>query len=296
MPAYISHAIMGHSLYQAANHDEKIFKMDINPEALKTYSLGIDLATLSFDVHNVRTQAFLLNLIKTIKESHLEKSEEAISFLYGHISHFFMDTNMHPLIYYIEKGSKKTSSFDSHTLIEGYISAYLTEQILNSDIMMIKSKFFNQTDFNNPEINNLINSVYSKIYNCPNILNSYKKTIKLLTLLESFIKTLTSKDLLLWISSFQKFLDANELTREEIHNTANNSWRNPVAGEIHHESLLELYNRALEMTLYAIMKVNVYLYSVASLSSLESVFPNISYDTGVDIYKGFDMIYTRKRT
>ncbi len=295
MPAYISHAIFGHSLYQTGDHDEKIFKVKINPESLKTYSLGIDLATLCIDVHSVKTQAFLLNLIKTIKDYHLEENEEVLAFLYGHISHFFMDTNIHPLIFYIEKGCKKTNIFDPHTLIEGYISEYLAYQILNCDVMTVKSNFFNQADLNNPDVARLINSEYKRIYNQPNILSCYKRTIRLLTVLESFIKNFTSKDMLLWIASFQNFLDKNKLTREEIHNSANASWKNPVTGEVHYKSLIDLYYRSLEMTLYAILKVNAYLYDNAPLSTLEGIFPNISYDTGVDISKGFDMAYTRKR-
>jgi len=68
MPAYISHAIMGDSIYKESCHDEKVFKLPVNHNSLKTYSLGIDLVTLAKDVHGIKTQDFLLSLIKYIKD------------------------------------------------------------------------------------------------------------------------------------------------------------------------------------------------------------------------------------
>ena len=49
------------------------------------------------------------------------------------------------------------------------------------------------------------------------------------------------------------------------------------------------------MTLDAISKVNNYLYGNMPLSSLERVFKDLSYDTGVSCSLGKKLIYVRKR-
>ena len=47
MPLYISHAIMGNSLYKGARKDEKLFKFPINKHSLRGYSQGLDFAVFS---------------------------------------------------------------------------------------------------------------------------------------------------------------------------------------------------------------------------------------------------------
>ncbi len=60
------------------------------------------------------------------------------------------------------------------------------------------------------------------------------------------------------------------------------------------ESFLEIYQNALSQTLEAIDKVNGCLYNGKSISSLEMIFPNISYDTGCPLSLGLDMKYVRE--
>ena len=101
------------------------------------------------------------------------------------------------------------------------------------------------------------------------------------------------KELLIKLSSFDKFLKINNLSLNEITNKNRKHWKVPVTGEIRNESLLDLYNRTLEMTLYAYQKVNEYLYNGKSLDSLEYLFPNISYDTGISLSLGYNMLHKR---
>ena len=95
--------------------------------------------------------------------------------------------------------------------------------------------------------------------------------------------------------AFDGVIEKNELTKEEITNTSNATYTNPVTGEKHNESFLELYYRSIDMTLDAIIKVNEYLYGNVSLLSLEKVFQDLSYDTGVSCSLGKKLIYVRKK-
>lgn len=296
MPLYISHAIMGNSLYEEANKDEKLFKLPINVHSLRGYSQGMDFAIFSNpNAHSNKTQEFLLTLIQYIKENNLTTDSEIIALLYGHISHYFFDTKAHPLIYYIEQGCQKVGMFIPHNLVEGYIDTYLIRNIMHKERVQINEHFFNQIDLKNPVIIKLIKDVHYKTYQDKNIMKSTYLTLFLSSLIEVVSKSpMMTENFLIWLSSFQKFLDVNQLTREKIVNSNNDTWRVPTTGEFHQESLLEIYQNILTTTLEAIDKVNEYLYNGKSISTLEKVFPDISYDTGCPLSLGLDMKYVRE--
>jgi hypothetical protein len=300
MPSYISHAIMGEDLYKKAYKDEKIFKINISEEELKGYSLGIDLSLLSKnllkDPQNFHTREFFINMLKYIKENKLIEKDSVISLLYGHIAHYFLDINTHPFIYYIETGCQKAGIISNHNLVEGYLSSYLANTILGKDIMEIKADYFNHLNLSDEEISKLLNNIYGELYGDYQITRTYRRTISIFNLLENIIKSgLFSKDQLIKLSKFNKFLEINNLTFNELVNKNHNIYKNPITGEKHSESFLELYDKSIEMTLEAILLVNKYLYSNSSIEILETVFTDLSYDTGVSCSKGQNYKYVRKK-
>lgn len=300
MPAYISHAIMGEQLYKEAS-EQSLFKLPISESELRGYSLGADLSCLSKKVksnsHDIDTREFFVSMIKYIKENKLIENSNIIALLYGHIAHYFLDTNVHPLIYYLEYGCEKVGMISSHNIIEGYLSSYLSKIILRKDIMDIPPSYFNQINLSQPEVSNLLNSVYGQIYGDYHITNSYKRVINLFTMIELFIKKiLRSKKILLIISEFETFLKENNISREELINEGRSIYTNPITGEEHSESFIELYNQSIQMTLEAIYEVNKYLYDGTTIDMLNKTFTDLSYDTGVKCSLGTKMTYVRKRT
>ena len=301
MPAYITHAIMGEQIHNEGIKEENLFKIPISKEELKGFSLGNDLSIISrrlkIDPQNNFTKEFFLDMIKYIKENKLTEEENIMSLLYGHIAHYFLDINCHPLIYYIEGGCQKVGLIPSHDLIEGYLSSYISTKVLKKDIMEINASYFNQIDLSNPETSKLLNIIYGKNYGDYRIVKTYKYVLRLFSTLETIVKSkVFSKLKLIKLSGFHTFLDSNNLTPSEITNENHDIYQNPVTGEIHRESFLELYFKAIDMTLDAIKEVNKYLYSQnISLSSLEKTFMDISYDAGVECSLGRKFIYTRKK-
>jgi len=299
MPGYISHSIMVENLYNEAKKEGNILKIPISKEELRGYSLGADLAVfskkISKDPHDFNTRDFFLCMIKYIKENNLKENSSIISLLYGHIAHYFLDINAHPLIYYIECGCSKVGLLSNHDLIEGYISSYLSKEVLGMDIMEIKSDYFNQINISNIEISKLLNYVYGNVYNDYEIVKSYRKVIDSLTMLENVIKSgFFSKEMLIVISKFDLFLEENNLTFTEIINENHNTFTNPITGEKYNQSFMDLYIKSIEMTLNAIEKVNNYLYSNDSFEKLNNVFTDLSYNTGVTCSIDKKMIYVRK--
>lgn len=300
MPGYISHAIMGEELYNEAIKNSNILKIPINKNELKSYSLGVDLAALSKktikDPNNYYTKDFFLYLIKYIKDNKLNANSNIIALLYGHIAHYFLDTNTHPLIYYIELSCKKVSPITNHDLVEGYISSYLSQKNLNKDIMDIPPKYFNQINLSDQVVSQTLNNVYGKIYSDYEIIKSYKKVMNTFTNIETIIKSgLITKELLIKISKFNHFLEKNNLSKEEIINTTHETFTNPITGKKQNDSFDDLYYKSIEMTLNAILEVNNYLYNNNSINNLEKVFTDLSYDTGVSCSLGKKFVYTRKK-
>lgn len=300
MPAYLSHAIMSEQLYNESSKDENLFKIPISKPELRGFSLGNDLSLISkrltFDPQNNNTKEFFLSMIKYIKENDLIENPHIISLLYGHMSHYFLDINCHPLIYYIEFGCKQIGFISPHDLVEGYLSSYLSEKILNKDIMDINQTYFNQINLHNKEIANLLNYVYGNLYGDYQIIKTYKHVLNLFTMLEKSIKSkLLTKEEIIKLIKFQEFLQQNNLTKKEITNENHHIYRHPLTGETQSESFLELYLKSIEMTKETINITNKYLYGNKPISNLEQIFTNLSYDTGVECSLGRNFIYTRKR-
>ena len=67
MPAYLTHAIIGNTIYNNAHKDESLFKINIPLPTLKASTLSPDLAKLSksdINSHNKDTDLYFFNMIE----------------------------------------------------------------------------------------------------------------------------------------------------------------------------------------------------------------------------------------
>lgn len=298
MPSYISHAIMGSEVCKKANENEKLFYIPIKENELRSYTLGADFALMSRKIsknpHNNYTQLFFLNMISYIKENNLMENSSIMAMLYAHIAHYFFDVFTHPLIYYIEENCQYQSILPNHILIEGYLSSYLSKKILNKDIMDVKPDYFTEANFSDKEIINLLNSVYGKVYNDYNMINTYKHIMMIIKSMETIIKSsFVSKSTLIFFSNFNVFLANNKLSINDLTNENRETYINLITGEKDNESFIELYHKSIIMTLDAIHEVNCYLYGKMPISDLTKVFKDLSYDTGAPCRLGSKKNYTR---
>lgn len=301
MPAYLTHAIMGNTIYNNAKNDDRLFKINIPLPTLKASTLSPDLTKLSksnFNSHNKDTDLYFFNMIEYIKENKLYNDLDVMSLLYGNISHYFLDVYTHPLIYYISENCVSLNKLNSHILTEGYISSYMSEKEQHTDYMNLKSNYIGSLNFANPNLKNLIRETYYKTYNDLTILKSYKTTFELIKLIEKLTKEnrFTSKEKLIKLSKFKEYLEINNLSKEDLTNEQKEYWTNPVTNEKYNESFIELYNKALTKTYEAIYHVNKYLYDTESKYNLYKIFTNLSYDTGVSCSLGKNLIYVKKKS
>ena len=296
MPSYISHAIHSEELYKELNK-ENLLKEDIKLNRLRGYSIAYDYAYLvpKMDNHNNSAKDYLLYLVNYIKENNLQENTDAMAYLYGHISHFYFDAYTHPLIYYIEKGCMPTSFLPSHFMVEGYLNSYLSQNVLNKDIMDVKAGYFSDVNLFDPEIKELILKSYKKVYNKNNVMLSFIMVHDFFNLIESLYKdTFKTMEFAKNLTKFDFFLKRNKLSLSEMANDEHNDWLNPVTGKLHNESFLELFYQSIDSSLEAIDEINKYLYNNGDFDNVIKVIPDLSLETGLPKSKGLKMLYKRR--
>lgn len=290
MPSYISHAIFGQELRKEYLEYNKNNLVD--SEYMTQYTLALDLSrfTNSYKkTHQRKTRDFLMTMINYIKDNRLEHDAKALGVLFGHISHYFLDTNIHPLVYYNSEGCEAVGLISPHTFIEG-----LLDQELRQEKKVGFKRYLKNIRTNEQQYNEIISYTYDKVYHEKKILSSIKKSLIMLAGLEKFTNN-TPKEILVRFSGFKEFLDINKLSKEEILNNCHGIWQNPVTGVKCNKSMRELYHDALSQTMDAMRVISNYFNNLISCDQVERLFNNLSYDTGVDLNLGQQMVYTRKR-
>ena len=136
MASYISHAQMAFETYNKLK-EEKILRTEIDSKLMTTFSHGIDLSLYNYLTHNTKTQEFLLNFLKKVKTERQIENPSIVAMLYGHICHYFLDTTLHPYVYYLEKGTQRVKGqfVSGHTLVESYLNAYYVNKRFNTSIL-----------------------------------------------------------------------------------------------------------------------------------------------------------------
>ena len=142
MPALITHDIFAKEVYKkldnrikdkisrekiiyqtfAQSHDYLLYYKSLNLR--KTRKINF----LGKIGHRRKTQAYFLNIIKTIKKYHLEQYQPDVAYLFGCITHFVLDSTCHPLIFYktgiYDPNNKETLKYKGmHALMERNIDS-----------------------------------------------------------------------------------------------------------------------------------------------------------------------------
>ena len=288
MPSYKTHSI---HIDKCMPYIDK--RIDLNNEDLKVFSFGPDTLVLSdyfvFNMqHNNGCKYFFLYLIQTIKNNHELDNNELISFLYGQISHYILDTSFHPYIYYITENIKRNNIINGHLQLELLLDKY----IMNKYNINNKN-YFKKKKIDNIKTRKIIDELYQKVYNVP--LASLKYDIGI-NLFKTFEENRFNNNL----NSLYNTLSANEISYSYDNDLFNNYlnqqrelWLNPITGENHYESIQEIWNNSVMLFIETIEEVNKHLYDDKPLDS-EILLSNLSYDTALDSQIKKKFIYTKK--
>jgi hypothetical protein len=203
MPAYMSHMIMAHDVYN------KIDNKNVDLNYMLTFSLGGDLCRFSKCrriSHKIKMEEFIDNIWNYIKENDLSDDSRYMGFLYGHICHYYMDMVCHPLIRKLDKISNSVR-VKSHTLIESYIDNYLVKYKYGINIEKFDTRYIFRGKVR--KIYKMIEYVYRETYGVKYVSFSYFLSIFLYSKIR-WLFILFGKKILRRFSKFDEYMEVNK--------------------------------------------------------------------------------------
>ncbi len=310
MPATITHSYFMKDLYEVLPNSITS-KIDLNrskmfaqsTDSIMFYNLlsikpSHNLRKFQYYFHTHKTNDFFINLLDYVKEHDID-DKDTYSFIVGFITHFVLDSNIHPYIIYktgfFDKKKKETYKYNGiHHFMETFLDNDLIKRRENTDPYKFNiSKFcFDTKKFSN-DLNNTIDYTFYTTFNIKNMSYKYYRSLKQMkTYLRLFrmdrfgIKKFFYKiiDTFTPRSMFRFEAVSYHLPLEDKHNYLNNNhtmWKNPVDDNITStESFVDLYLRSLEEARNISIKIFEYLNGKDI--DLKSLFLNKSYVSGLD--------------
>ncbi|MBQ8659364.1 MAG: zinc dependent phospholipase C family protein [Bacilli bacterium] len=318
MPSIITHHIFAEEVLKKTNISNKI-----NKELYQTFAQSHDyLFYYAFDLknskqikelghhaHKNKSQEYLLNIIKNIKKNKLQNNDEALSYLYGSITHYVLDSTCHPFIFYktgaYHKDDPSTFKYKGlHTQMERDIDAIYYEKYYNKKINKcnIAKEIINLPNFSNSLIE-LISKTYKDTFNKDNIGTFYIKAIKQ----SRFIHKLISNDRFGIKKIFYKIIDKvsnkkfGNITAYSTYNLKPNSnylnnkkktWNNPCHKNLKYNySFDELFELSINKCLDIFNKIDSFFNDRTSIDELKETIPNLSYINGLPLEEYTTMKY-----
>ncbi len=143
MPATYTHHTFTNDVYKVIKPELKN-KLEPSKDIFNVFGKSFDLLffsnfRLGIEGHNHFVNAYFENIIKYIKDNHLEDNSEVLAYLYGSICHYVLDSTIHPYVYFktgnfysSNKQSKKYKG--KHDYFEYMIDAIIYEERNNDRI------------------------------------------------------------------------------------------------------------------------------------------------------------------
>lgn len=313
MPASITHAYFAQDLYNSFDSAKKqllspflkklmMFAQGSDP--LMFYHIlslksGKSVRLLQKMLHNTDTQRFFIHLITYIKENHYEKNPEILAYLYGSITHYVLDSTIHPFVIYqtgfFDKTKKETYKYNNqHAIMESYLDMYMVQKRTgqNPYTFSMKEFLFEKPIFSEP-LKNTINHAYLKTYHLENMATIYQRSFQEMAIFlqlfrydsfgikkffyQTFDIFTPKKCFKMKALSYHVSLKENEIFLNNEHHT----WCYPSKKSLQsRESFDELYQKALTDCQNIIQKLDQYFNG--ENICLTSVFTNKSYISGLD--------------
>lgn len=272
----------------------------INSKKTKNFSLL---------VHEVNTKEFICSYIKYIKKYRLEKNEEILASLYGYISHYILDINLNPFIYYktgiYKKNNPSTYKYKGKlNEMNQLIDSYLIEK--RGDNKKLANMCIPKTKYSYPLIN-LLNTLYLDNYKLENMGQFYIYALKdmkwyirifkqdkrgykykIYKFISKFIKS--KKRELNSLSSASKLREKTDYI-----NYKHKYWFHPMnKDEASNAHFFELYKKAITEVVELIKIIDKYIETDDNIKKIIDYIPDVSLISAKSpFYKG-EMRYFEK--
>lgn len=312
MAGSVTHAFFANDVIKEVNKKRKIL---FNDDYINIYAQSMDpfnfysilfpikknsnkIRGFSSIFHRTKTNEFFIELVKYIKDNNLSNDVEVMSFLYGYITHYVLDSSLHPFVEYNtgkwDKKKKETYKYNAkHHEMETFLDIYILKK---NNIIPKKYKsykiLFNVNKFGN-NLSMCLDYTFSKVYNFKNFSKLYLKSIKDM----KFCFRILRYDPLGYKKYFykvfdiistgkvlnSKFLSYSYLPKNSdiFLNKNNSKWFYPYDESVKlNDSFDDIYDKAKNKCVDIIIKVTDYIKKNKELD-LNSLF-NLSYVTGLD--------------
>lgn len=325
MPSSMTHTYFGLDVYERLGVKTKK-RLSSAMEEFKTFCQGPDVFYfyhlffgknakkvfgIGSNTHKKDTQKFFLTLIHGIYDNKLENNASVMSFLYGYMCHYFLDSTCHPFIYY------KTGKFNSkdvttykynalHADMEFFIDRYLIYQRENIEPSKFKihKQFLNVYSMDNDLKNTIINTfnIFDTGMNLDKVyldsIGDMRKFFRIFNYdcfglkkeLYSFIDFVTPK----WITKVKSLSYRGDYEKKVSYlNLEHERWNHPCDKKlVYTYSFMDLYDIALNKCVEAIERVDeMFVRGRIDDKVLKVIFKNLSYLSGIDCNSKKEMRY-----
>lgn len=323
MPSTITHSYFILDVYNKLDIDTKMLLKD-QKEKLKIFSQGLDplnfyssikhkkaksVRNFSETFHTTKTKEFIITLINYIKYNYYSYNPEALALLYSYISHYVLDSTIHPYVYYktgeFNKKNKETYKYNSkHHELETSIDRYLIKEKENINPKNYKHYLYNfNLDGLSDNIKEILNFCFKETYGIQNFDKAYIKSIKNMKKAFKLFRydPLGIKKTAYYVFDFitpkkilnTKFLSYNYTPYKDYSflNDNKKTWYNPCdKKKKSNSSFNDLYKQSIKNCVSLINSVNDYLYDRKKVN-LDKIIKNTSCKTGLDIESKKELKY-----
>ncbi len=298
MPSIVTHHLFAKDIKDSLNLNvNSIYYTFAQSHDYLYFNVNKNNRILAHKAHVSNTQKYLISIIEYIKNNKLREDINLMSYLYGSITHYVLDSTTHPYIFY-----KSGLSSSKHRIVEKNIDKLLYERKTNKKYNELNiSKEIIVNNLFTKELKDCIDYAYNNAYIVKNVSRKYTNSIKEARLLFRFtsydkkgtkIKLYSFVDKLFKTNTF--CLSTSIKCNINFLNENHLEWHHPaIEDKICNYSFNELYNQSLYKTGIIIKYVNKYLNDEIEidLEVLKKYIPDISYTTGLLISQNKKMKY-----
>lgn len=314
MPQLITHNLFGDDVFQKLDKNiQNTFADEKNAYEMFCQSFDNFLYYTSFNFkktkkinhlakrgHKTNVNKYFMNILKNIVDLNLENDPQALSYLYGSINHYVLDSTCHPFIFYktgvYNKKKKETKKYIGlHGDIESNIDAFfyinrfkksynkvnITKEFIpkikfSDNLKLIIDKTFLET-FNEKNIS----KYYFKSYNISRVL--YKVFINDRHGLKKILYKIFDKFVPIRSTNFEYYTTFIKQPNISYLNIEHKKWCYPSDKSIEStDSFIDLYNKAIDKSVMLISLAHDVINKKKNIEEFAEKIGNLSYVRGLD--------------
>lgn len=309
MPQLITHNIFAKEVYKKLDADVQK-SIDKEIPIYEMYAQSFDFFYYSFSkkwrkignrCHKRKVRKYFMNIINNIISLKLENNAQALSYLYGSIDHYVLDSNCHPLIFYktgvfSKKERKETMKYlGLHGDMETNIDAiyYINRYHKPFHKVNTAKEFIPKINFSK-ELANLMDKTFvdtfkveraSKYY-----YNSYKHSRWMYPLfindkygIKKILYKIFDKIVFFRKNNYEYYSTYIKQPKFNYLNVEHKRWVYPSDKSVSTtESFIDLYDKSLDRATYLINLAHKVLNKEVDIKEFEESIGNLSYVRGLD--------------